>query len=161
MVKKKKEEIVPVIETVEVKEENTTDELVWTPTVSLAMQEFCNQNKEQLFKEIAGLVTADFQDNPPRVVLTVTKELKTLPSYEYNNIKIVFEQMILGGVIIQRDSVSPNIKSFGSSAQKAIDGQKLEDVFGNECIGPHNPKGKKGEAFDAWQKKYAKFTKVE
>jgi hypothetical protein len=141
--------------------ENTTDKVIWDPVVSLTMQEFYNKTREQLFKDIEGLVAVDFQDNPPRIVLTVTKELKKLPEYEHNNIKIVFEQMILGGVIVQRDSVSPNIKSFSSSAQKVIEGQKLEDVFGNECIGPHNPKGKKGEAFASWQKKYAKFTKIE
>lgn len=152
----------------EVLEENilevSTDEkeVVKTPGVltdSIQTQEFFNQNRELLFKEVAGLVVAEFHDNPPRVLLVVTKELSKLPEYEYKGIKIEFEQMILGGVVSQRDNADVNVKYSSVSTPKTIEGQKIEDVLGKKCVGPHNVSGK-GEVFEKWQERYGKFIKV-
>ena len=153
---KKNKEVVPVIK------EELKEEAISNPIGdALLMQEFLNNNREELFKEIENLITADFQDNPPRIMLTVSKLLKKLPVKEYNGLKIKFEQMVLGGVVIQKDAGhSIPIKTFSSNAGQVI-ASDPEDVFGKECLGPHQGKAKNKKAFEDWQKRNSRVKVVE
>ena len=128
---------------------------------ALLTQEFLNNNREELFKEIESLITADFQDNPPRIMLTVSKLLKKLPIKDYNGLNIKFEQMVLGGVVIQKDAGhSIPIKTFSSYAGQVIVSDP-EDVFGKECLGPRQGNAKNKKAFEDWQKRNSRVKVVE
>lgn len=144
MVKKKKEEEVKV----EVQEEVPVDTSIIN---SLATQEFLNSNRENLFKEIPSLITAEFYENPPRVMLVVSAKLDTLPVKEHNGSNIVFDQMILGGVVIQKDLSPASVKTFSTNANEVAD--LNQDIFGKDCIGPHNNKTRNTKALEDWKKR--------
>jgi hypothetical protein len=117
-------------------------------------REFLKENRDNLFNEIPNLISADFQENPDRIVLTVLKPLDNLPEKEYNGTKVVFEQLVLGGVITQKEE-SPIVDidkiSHGLFENKD---SILEKTLGKECITPHNVKTNNKEALEAWEKRY-------
>ena len=145
MTKKKNEEV--KAEEIQEVNENVTSKIA----DSLSMQEYLNQNRDELFKEIPNLITADFFENPSRVMLTVGKKLSTMPEKEFNGVKIVFDQMILGGVVTQRDSAP--IKESVVSMPMGNETSDPAYVFGKECLGPHNATSRNTAALEAWQKR--------
>jgi hypothetical protein len=111
-------------------------------------REFLKENRDELFTEVPNLITADFQEDPDRIVLTVLKPLEKLPEKEYNGKKVVFEQLVLGGVIHEPQSPEENM-----SHGVIEDPSPTDLMFGKECIGPHNVSSKNTEAVEAWKKR--------
>lgn len=148
----KVEEEVKVEEVKEVALE-VNDNLTGKILDSLTTQEYLNQNREELFKEVPNLITADFFENPPRVMLTVSKPLKELPVKEHNGLKIIFDQMVLGGVVGHKDT-APVKDSVISTPTMTADMMDPTFVFGRECLGPHNAKARNEGALEAWKKRH-------
>jgi hypothetical protein len=130
-------------------------------SVSLNTQEFLNKNKEELFKEVPDLVTAEFYENPPRIMLVVTKALKVLPTKEYDGLKISFDQMVLGGVVAQKDLSPANLKNFSNEAKDVVKEDQLQNTLGKEVLGPHNVKTNNKTALEQWKKRNSRVKVVE
>ena len=124
----------------------------------MELQKYLGENRDKLFKKVANLVSADYYEDPPRIVLTVTKQLKKLPKETYEGEEVPFEQMILGGVIIQSDrSQSPLDVNHKAVMPTVVD---PDQIFGVECIGPENIKAKDPEALEAWKARHKNIKRV-
>lgn len=114
------------------------------------LSEYLKEHRDDLYTEVPNLITADFQENPDRIVLTVLKPLEKLPEKEYDGKKVVFEQLVLGGVIHEppqpEEKISHNVLE--DPPQDLI-----TQMFGKECIGPHNVSSKNTDAVEAWKKR--------
>lgn len=128
----------------------------------MSVQTYLNENREELFNSVAGLITAEFHDNPPRIVLVVNKLLKELPVGEVDGQPIVFEQMILGGTIIDVDNGTPPIPISSTVKTPAVvsDQQVLDQTFGKELPTPFNSTSRNKDAVEAWKARNSKVKVV-
>jgi hypothetical protein len=125
----------------------------------MELQKYLGENRDSLFKKVANLVSADYYEDPPRIVLTVTKLLKKLPKETYEGEPVPFEQMIIGGVIMQNDRAqSPLDLNHKGVMPIVID---PEQIFGAECIGPENTKANDPTALEAWKARHKNIKRAD
>jgi hypothetical protein len=146
---------------------------------------FLQNNALDLYKKYPGLLNAKYEENPPRLLMFMTKQPTDLLKFEHNGVEIIPEVIVQNiAVVVQEGGAQPAQVIKDSEYNKlGIPGQVIELEKGeqtkpvnpdmaetvyhqfskeeakalgiSEVIGPHSTSTNQ-EAFAAWKARFGK-----